>query len=301
VDSGGDLAKSCLAPTSTYLRKPPDCAMIFCMENMLGTLKNTSEKEISFSDHLIESEISPVHKGRGKLFEIKNNPDKIVRMESFEDLESRYNGQVDPVVVAELGQELYGELRDKYHINVPVEFVAGKDSENKDVIYAIVDKVDGKDLDKIEVTPELTEKVEKLYEKIAQYYLDKFPLEQEDGLYLADINNASQYVYGKKKGDEVAHIYLVDTDLYLRDGKVTLRNIVLWLYRHVSGVERKYGKRFDHAREIIRQITNATLPKEITEEQRAAAKKILEKIKGYLDGTIPVDDEDEHPLFSDLK
>ena len=271
--------------------------MIFCMEK----LESNSEKEINFSDHLVESKISPVHEGRGKLFEIKDNPDKIVRMESFEDLEDRYKGQVDPIVVAELGQELYAELKDKYGINVPVEFVAGKDFESKDVIYAIVDKVEGKDLDKIEVTPELTEKVEKLYEKIAQYYLDKFTQEQDDGLYLADINNASQYVYGKKKGGELPDIYLVDTDLYIRDGKVALCNIVLWLYRHMVSVEKKYGKKFAHAREIIEQITDTSLPKNMTKEQRLAAKKIIQKTKGYLDSSIPIDDKDAHPIFSNLK
>ena len=271
--------------------------MIFCMENS----ELTPGKEISFSDHLIESDVSPVHKGSGKLFEIKDNPDKIVRMESFEDLEHRYKGQVDPIVVAELGQKLYGELVEKYGINVLVEFVAGKDSGGKDVIYAIVDKIEGKDLDKIEVTPELTVKVEKLYENIAQYYLDKFSQEQEDGLYLADVNNASQYVYGKKKGDESPSIYLVDTDLYIRDGKVALCNVVLWLYRHMVSVERKYGKKFDRAREIIEQMTEAPFPQNITEEQRLAAEEIIRKTKGYLDGSIPIDDKDVHPIFSNLK
>jgi len=252
------------------------------------------EKEINFSDHLVESDISLIHKGGGKLFEIRDNPDKIVRMESFDDLEGRYKGQVDPIVIGELGQKLYGELKDRYEIDAPVEFVAGKDSEDKDVIYGIVDRVIGTDLDKIEVTPELTEEVEKLYERIAQYYLDKFP--QEEGLYLADINNASQYVYGKKKGDESPHIYLVDTDLYIRDGKVALCNVVLWLYRHMSSVEKKYGKKFTRAREIIEQILDTPLPKNITEEQRLAAEAIITKTKGYLDGSINIDDEDANPV-----
>ena len=214
-------------------------------------------------------------------------------------MEERYKGQVDPVVIGELGQKLYSELKDRYGINAPVDFIIGKGDEDKDVIYAIVDKIDGTDLDKIEVTPELTEEVEKLYASIAQYYLDKLP--EEGGLYLADINSASQYVYGKKKGDEVPHIYLVDTDFYIRDGKVALCNVVLWLYRHMVSVERKYGKEFTRAREIIQQILDTPLPQNITTEQKSAAEEIISKTKGYLRGSLPIDDNDAHPIFSDLE
>ena len=256
------------------------------------------DEEVSLTSHLVESEISPVHKGSGKLFEIKNNPDKIVRKESFDDLEKRYKGGVDPITVAELGQELYGELKDKYGIDAPVEFVADKDPEDEDVIYGIVDKIDGIDLDKIEVTKELTEKVEKLYENVARYYLNKL---SEEGPYLADINNASQYVYGKKKGDESPNIYLVDTDLYIRDGRVAIRNVVLWLYRHMVSVEKKYGKRFIAAREIIKETLSVPLSQSMTKEQRLAAEKIIEKTRGYLEGSISIDSKDAHPIFSDLK
>ncbi|MDE2188650.1 MAG: hypothetical protein KGJ35_02905 [Patescibacteria group bacterium] len=268
------------------------------MEKFGQKAENPAE-ETNFSDHLIESNISPVHKGIGKLFEIKDNPDKIVRMESFEDLEDRYKGQVDPIVVAELGQKLYGELSDTYGINAPVEFVIGKDQENKDVVYAIVDKIEGKDLDKIDATSELTEKVEKLYESIAQYYLDKFSLDEEVGLYLADINSVSQYVYGKKKSDKEPNIYLVDTDLYIRDGKVALCNVVLWLYRHMVSVEKKFGKKFDHAREIIQKILDTPLSDKLDEPRRLAAEKIIVKTRKYLDGSLSIDDNDPHPIFSD--
>ncbi len=261
-------------------------------------LEINPEPEIRLTDHLIESQISPIHKGGGKLFEIKDNPDKVVRVESFADLEPRYKGRIDPVAVAELGQVQYAELQTRYHIATPVEFLIGKGFDNEDVVYSIVDKVDGKDLDACEVTPELIEQVERLYENIAQYYLDKFS--QENGFYLADINNATQYVYGKKKGDSESHIYLVDTDLYLRDGKVALCNVVLWLFRHMASIEGKYGKKLTHAREIIKDILATPLPNGLTEEQRATAEAIIAKTKGYMDGTIVMDDKDVHPIFSDL-
>jgi hypothetical protein len=66
-------------------------------------------------------------------------------------------------------------------------------------------------------------------------------------------------------------------------------------------VEKKYGKKFAHAREIIEQITDISLPKNMTKEQRLAAEKIIQKTKGYLDSSIPIDDKDAHPIFSNLK
>ena len=254
--------------------------------------------EISFSDHLVESDISSVHKGRGKLFEIRDNPDKIVRMESFKSLEKRYKGAVDPVAVAELGQKLYAEFERDYGIVVPVEFVVGKDKSDEDVIYGIADKIDGKDLDKIESIPELTKQVEMLYAKIARYYLDKLP--EEDALYLADINSASQYVYGKRKGDQEPHIYLVDADLYIRDGKVALYNVILWFFRHMSAVEKKFGKQFVEARATLRQILDLPLPAHTDERAWPIMKEIREKTRGYLDGSIRIDNDDAHPLFSHL-
>ncbi len=255
-------------------------------------------REISFSDHLVESNISSAHEGRDKLFEIRNNPDKIVRMESFKDLEKRYKGAIDPIAVAELGQKLYAEFERDYGVVVPVEFVIGKHGRNKDVIYGITDKIEGADLNKIEPTPEITEQVEKLYAKIARYYLSK--LSKKDEPYLADLNNTTQYVYGKRKGDEIPKIYLVDTDLYIRSEKFALYNVVVWLFRHMSSAEKKYGTEFTEARDVIQQILDAPLPDYISEKEESVIRGIIEKMRGYLEGSIRIDDEDAHPLFSHL-
>ena len=63
-------------------------------------------------------------------------------------------------------------------------------------------------------------------------------------------------------------------------------------------VEEKYGKKFIRAREIIMEILNTPLPKNITNEQRVVAEEIISKTKGYLDGRIPVDNKDANPIFS---
>ncbi len=261
-------------------------------------LSSDQNNETPFGDNLVESGISEVHKGRGKLFEFEHNLDKVVRVESFDALEKRYKGQVDPITVAGFGKKLYGELESDYGITAPVEFVVGKDVRGRNVVYGITDKIEGENLDKIKVTSEITEEVEKLYAKIAQYYLDKL---SKDEMYLADINNASQYVFGKRKSDELAKIYLIDTDLYIRDGKVALYNIVLWLVRHMSSVERKYNKKFNQARNIIGQLLHEPVPQSVNEKGKIVAEEIITKALGYISGEIPEDDDDAHPIFSNLE
>lgn len=244
--------------------------------------------EVPFSDNLVESDISEVHKGRNKLFEFENNPDKIIRVESFDLLEKRYRGKIDPITLVGLGRGLYEELERDYGFAVPVEYVVGKDSENRKVVYGITDKVEGENLDKSEVSLELTEAVEKLYTSISHYYLDK--LHSRDTFYLADINNSNQYVYGKRKGDEKPKIYLVDTDLFMHNAKAALYNIVLWFIRHMGAVEERYQRRFIEARKIVEQILNEPLPSDIADEEKDAVVKTIAEAKDFLDGRFPEDD-----------
>ena len=120
----------------------------------------------------------------------------------------------------------------------------------------------------------------------------------KDGPFLADINGASQYVYGKRKGDEKEDIYLVDTDLYIRDSKVAFYNIVLWLAIHVISVERKYGKKFEGARGIIERIVSEPLPGGLTDEGKPIVERIIAKTRKYLAGQkVDFDEEEVNPVF----
>ncbi len=256
-------------------------------------------KETSFEDHLFESDVSTFHKGSMKLLEIQDNPDKIVRMETFSSLEKRCKGKLDPVEMAEIGQELYEELQDKYGISVPVEFVLGKSPESEDVVYAIVDKIKGENIVKIEPSLELAKEVEGLYEKIARYYLDKFS--QKNSFYLVDINSASQYVFGTKKSESLPSVHLVDTDLYTHNGKVALCNVIIWLMRHMFSAEDKFDRKFDTARGIIGNILDAPLPEGLSDEQIKAANKIIDKAKRFLQsGMLDEGDDEVHPIFNEL-
>ncbi len=248
-----------------------------------------------FNKELIESGISEAHIGHEKLFELGQDSDKIVRVESFTNIKERFGETSDPVSVAGLGKKLYLDLQNDYGVNVPVDFVVGLDPKGEKVVYGITDKVSGADLSKADVTPELTLKVEALYLEIARYYLDKLGTAEP---YLADINNASQYVYGKRKGDLKEDIYLIDTDLYIREGKVPLYNIVLWLAIHMISVERKHRKQFVSAREVLEKFLNELIPKDLTEENKSIIEKIILKTKNYLAGQRPVSNEEEvNPVF----
>lgn len=121
-----------------------------------------SNNETPFKEELVDSRISPTHAGSGKLFELGQNSDKVVRVESFDRLKQIYGDSSDPVHITALVKKLYSELENDFDIKVPVDFVVGVDPKGEKVIYGITDKIEGVDLDKIAVTAELAEKVEAL-------------------------------------------------------------------------------------------------------------------------------------------
>lgn len=47
--------------------------------------------ETPFESNLAESHISKFHEGKGKLMKLDNRPDKIIRVETFDNLETRFN------------------------------------------------------------------------------------------------------------------------------------------------------------------------------------------------------------------
>lgn len=254
--------------------------------------------EIPFKDNIVRSNIAKNHCRKRNFFEFEHNSDQIIRTESFNDLKKRYGEEANPIITVELGNRLYKELEDVYGIIVPVKYVVSKDREGQEVVYGVTDKIEGESLDRVKITPELVKKMKELCEKIALYYLSKT---SDGGRYLADIANASQYVYGTKRGnDGELDIYLIDTDLYMREGIVALYNIVLWFSRHMISMERRCRERFDGARSIIEKILNKPFPENLPQEKLSNISAIIRKIRGYLDNTIAMDDKDAHPIFSDF-
>lgn len=231
---------------------------------------------LNFND-LIESNISEHHKGGNKFYELKDNSNKIIRVESFDELLEKHDNKIKIPELIESARKLYKELEEKYGILVPVDFIIGKNENGKDVVFSITDKIEGKHFGEVNKSEEFLNKTEKLYTSISKYFFDKF---KEDGLYVWDINGESQYIYGKKIGDKEDNIYLIDTDIWLSKNKDDMYLSVYWLTRHMSEVERKLGIQFQGARSFINEFINQPLPQNIND----SVKENIEGIRKIMNG-----------------
>lgn len=251
-------------------------------ENFFNRLFNRQSNEIPFKGALKDSKISK-YNVNSKFTEIISNPDKIVRVESFEQLKDRYEDKINPIELANIANKLFKELEIDYEISAPVDFLVGKDEKSNNVVYSVVDKIDGKNLTdrNIEVSSEVIKQVQKLYESIAKYFFDKL---QQDGFYLTDIENGSQYVFGKKKGEQKEKIHLIDTDIYLDNNKITIYTIVAWLTIHISSLEGRFNTKFEKARWYVDKFINQPLPKGIREPVKEKINNNIIGIKKFLSG-----------------
>lgn len=234
-----------------------------------------SQKEKSLSSKLIPSDLNKGDTDR-IFYQYENDPSKVIRLDTFEDLIERYENMANPIKVIELGKKLFSEIQMDYNIKVPVEIILDKDDKNKEIIYIITDKIEGISLEESlnEATPELLKKLEDLYISISKYYLDKLKNKEA---HLADLNNTSQYIYGKKKGDTEKEIYFVDTDLYLNKGDLALLHNVKWLVRHMP-------IKFDGAIANIRKIIERPLSNNLSEKDRIIAEKEVKETMIFLNG-----------------
>lgn len=247
-----------------------------------------TQPELDFND-LVASTISKLHIGSNKFYELKDNPNKIIRAVSFDELLYEYDNKITIPELVETAKKLYKELEEKYEIVAPVDFTTSKDKDGKNVVCSITDKIEGQSLEKVEKSEEFINKVEKLYSSVVKYFLDKF---KSGGLYVWDINGESQYIYGKKIGDKEEQIYLIDTDIRLSKNKNDMYLSVYWLARHMTSLEHRLGVQFQEARNSINEFINQPLPKDTDESVHKnidGIKKILagEKSDYYPESAIP--------------
>lgn len=240
----------------------------------------------SLYSKLVSSDLNVGDTSR-EFYQYKDDSNKVIRIDSMDDLVERYDNMADPKVVIELGKKLFQEIQTNYNIQVPSEIIVDKNEENKDTVYIVTDKINGVSLEKAEETPEFLKKLEDLYVSISKYYLDKL---NSGEAHLADLNSTSQYIYGTKKGNENPEIYLVDTDLYLNKGDVFLLHNIKWLIRHMP-------KRFDEAIKNIRKIIETPLSKDLSEEEKVMAEKEIRESLSLLNGTFNNSDKNDDVGF----
>jgi hypothetical protein len=257
------------------------------LESILNNQMNQKDEKSLFSK-LIPSDLNKGETDR-EFYQYDTDPSKIIRIDTFDDLIERYDNIADPTRVVDLGKKLFSEIQMEYDIKVPAEIVLDKDEKNKDAVYIITDRIKGASLEEylMEGNPEFLKKFETLYVSISKYYLDKLNSKEA---HLADLNNMSQYIYGKKKGDTEDSIYLVDTDLYLNKGDAYLLHNVKWLIRHMP-------KKFDEAIKNIRKIIESPLSKDLSQKDRIMAEKEIKECLSLLDGTFQVGEPENEEGF----
>ena len=224
---------------------------------------------------LTESDISKGVTKRHKFYEIKNNPNKIIRVESVNELLNKHNNKIKIQELIKVAKKSYKELEEKYKIIAPVDFFIGKNKEGEDVVFSVVERIKGKHFEEIEKSEKFISQVEQLYASVAKYFFNKF---KEGGTYLWDINGQSQYVYGRKFNENEDKIYFIDTDIWLSKSHTDMYLSVYWLTRHMSGLEHRFNVQFLEARKYINEFINQPRPKEIDD----AGNKNFDAIRKFL-------------------
>lgn len=242
-------------------------------------------EKFPFKNGLAESDISDKHIGSGILNEIEGHPGKVVRSEGFESLSKRYPEKA-PEEIAHIVKGLFGEFEERCGVTVPVDFVISNGRDGKPCLYAITEKIDGENLGEITMNEEVSKRTERLYESIAEYYLGKTPSDEAD-YFLADINNPTQYVYGKRPSSNDPDLFLVDTDPHINNEPESFYHAVAWLIRHMGSMESKSGKRFSEARLSIEKILAAPLPDGMSAEKAARINKVRKEAGNFLAGIFP--------------
>ncbi len=208
------------------------------MENFHEQFNNSNEEEknkgdenqMPFKEPLVKSDVG--EKEEDKLKEFENNPNKIVRKITLDEIIYRFSDEnINLIEAAVNAVKLFKELEDKYHINVPANFLIGKDENNRDALYSIVDKIDGKNFCNLELTDidnkEIFNKeLEDLFVNLIHYYRDKY---KDQAYYLSDIGKVSQFMYGLINNKQGQHIYLVDTDPLFTSVKINKDDIAYQL------------------------------------------------------------------------
>ena len=169
-------------------------------------------------------------------------------------------------------QSLYAELRDVYGVQMPnVTYKLGSDTNGNQGYFRRSEPVHGKNLAQV-LAHVPSDQLEAHYVSLAHYYGDKA---KSDGDYPLDIAN-DQFMYGRREGDTVDKIYLVDQEP---------------LYSNRSAVERYAGTSLKHTAHL--------LAKDVLQAQ-AAGKDLPESKQAVLALLALLPEGPQYPLYDDL-
>jgi hypothetical protein len=129
----------------------------------------------------------------------------VVRTEYVGDGKEEFRARIGETLE---DMDVFKELKNKHGVPVAdFSLFIGKDDAGKYILYNIVEKIDGKNLDETEHLPiEARERVDTFFESLAKHYFDVY---KNGGRYWSDFYS-SQVVWGKKRGSSAEELIVVD-------------------------------------------------------------------------------------------
>ena len=231
-----------------------------------------------FKEPLLNSESVP-SEFQHKIKELKNQPDKLVR-EYYIDLthldeDGVWSQNIEKSIEKfKKGRVIFKDFIDQYGLHAPdYEAVLGKNEKGTPVLFLIVDKIEGQDLNSIEVLPkEALEEFDMLFEATFKYYLSIY---KEGGDFWSEFANR-QIIYGHKHHEEENHPYIVDVEpryytydkslsgnryKYEKQSEYFFEKIEL-ICRDLFKVEQKLGTQLQKARSALVDLISSISKKE---------------------------------------
>lgn len=186
-----------------------------------------------------------------KLLQAGDDARFVIRHRRVADLQRAWESLFkETITVGEVGEKFkaYFDELGRYGVSVPTSFVIGE-HRNKGVrrsepeLYILTERI--QQVDVRHASPEEQEhhrqELRKLFESLLTYHEDK---KKEGQIFLCDILDKSQYVYGMKEGEKNNRYHLVDTDPYLAHGKDMNDQIGGYFLLWVQSAARKYKAHF---------------------------------------------------------
>ncbi|MFA6594560.1 MAG: hypothetical protein WCT16_04895 [Candidatus Buchananbacteria bacterium] len=178
---------------------------------------------------LVNVDFLPSKHNELHLGEIEEGQDRVfVRVMTFDKDNDNQEADINRTVIerARIGNALFKELADDYHVRLPkMQFVVGKDKNNKSAVFVLANRVEGHNLseliDETDIASlsapdkkRLISELDDLIVSLGNYYYDivKSVESGKEKEHLWDVDGFSQYIFGRQKGDSVSHIYLIDLD-----------------------------------------------------------------------------------------
>lgn len=210
-----DSKKDRLAERNLQIRDQTQIAEI--RASLLKPMNNIESTQRSFADLLKPTDFDV---GNVNIWQLENDSSTLVRESKIDEGETLESLEA---AIRE-GEVSFADMRDTYGIKVvSMKSRRDKNKQGKEAIFTLVDKIEGKNLSKVESLPTVAkDDLENLYLSLGQHYFDawksKFDAGSDRKQYWGDCRS-DQFVYGNRYGEKDKHFFIVDVDpKFYREG-----------------------------------------------------------------------------------